>query len=100
MLADIKMNQMNRREIIKQLSVIPLVGTTMTPDFFINRVSSQTQEAEEWQDLAWLTPRLQWNRPKNQERAEEVEFHLNPKHLSSQWREVLEEIIDKLNGVV
>ena len=25
---------MNRREILKQLSVIPLVGTTMTPDFF------------------------------------------------------------------
>jgi len=38
---------MNRREILKQLSVIPLVGTTMTPDFFTSRFSPETQEAEE-----------------------------------------------------
>ena len=38
---------MNRREIIKQLSVIPLVGTTMTPDFFVRQVSPATPLAEE-----------------------------------------------------
>jgi len=38
---------MKRREILKQLSVIPLVGTTMTPDLFASQTSSNTQEAEE-----------------------------------------------------
>ncbi len=38
---------MNRREIIKQLSVIPLVGTTMTPDLFSSKVSRDTQKTEE-----------------------------------------------------
>ena len=31
---------MNRREILKQLSVIPLVGTTMTPDLFARQASA------------------------------------------------------------
>ncbi len=38
---------MNRREILKQLSVIPLVGTTMTPELFAGQVSSYTQKTEE-----------------------------------------------------
>jgi len=38
---------MNRREILKQLSVIPLVGTTMTPDLFASQASSNTQETKE-----------------------------------------------------
>ena len=44
---------MNRREILKQLSVIPLVGTTMTPDFFAGHVPSITEETKEniWNDI-------------------------------------------------
>jgi len=38
---------MNRREILKQLSVMPLVGTTMTPELFANQVSSVTEQAED-----------------------------------------------------
>lgn len=38
---------MNRREILKQLSVIPLVGTTMTPDLFMGQVSPDTLSKEE-----------------------------------------------------
>ena len=38
---------MNRREILKQLSVIPLVGTAMTPDLFANQASSITNRTEE-----------------------------------------------------
>jgi len=38
---------MNRREILKQLSVIPLVGTTMTPDFFAGHSSSVAEKAKE-----------------------------------------------------
>lgn len=35
---------MNRREILRQLSVIPLVGTTMTPEIFAGRASSYSRE--------------------------------------------------------
>ena len=35
---------MNRREILKQLSVIPLVGTTMTPDLFASQASCNKAE--------------------------------------------------------
>jgi seryl-tRNA(Sec) selenium transferase len=38
---------MNRREILKQLSVIPLVGTTMTPDLFANKVLPGAMETED-----------------------------------------------------
>ncbi|MBR9999174.1 MAG: selenocysteine synthase [Cyclobacteriaceae bacterium] len=38
---------MNRREILRQLSVIPLVGTTMTPDLFASRVHPLFPSAEE-----------------------------------------------------
>jgi len=38
---------MNRREILKQLSVMPLVGTTMTPELFARQVSSVTEQAED-----------------------------------------------------
>ena len=38
---------MNRREILKQLSVIPLVGTTMTPELFASQASSIKQETKE-----------------------------------------------------
>jgi len=38
---------MNRREILKQLSVIPLVGTAMTPDLFASQASSIKQETTE-----------------------------------------------------
>jgi len=37
---------MNRREILKQLSVIPLVGTTMTPDFFAGRTTPSLSAEE------------------------------------------------------
>jgi hypothetical protein len=38
---------MNRREILKQLSVIPLVGTTMTPELFASPVIRKAKEAED-----------------------------------------------------
>ncbi|MEN8229224.1 MAG: aminotransferase class V-fold PLP-dependent enzyme [Bacteroidota bacterium] len=38
---------MNRREILRQLSVIPLVGTTMTPDLFASRISPHAEETKE-----------------------------------------------------
>ncbi len=38
---------MNRREILKQLSVIPLVGTTMTPDLFANQAPAIKQKTKE-----------------------------------------------------
>ena len=38
---------MNRREILKHLSVIPLVGTTMTPDLFASQASSIKQGTKE-----------------------------------------------------
>ena len=38
---------MNRREILKQLSVIPLVGTTMTPELFAGRVPSRIKWTKE-----------------------------------------------------
>ncbi|MFC2123225.1 selenocysteine synthase [Bacteroidota bacterium] len=37
---------MNRREILKQLSVIPLVGTAMTPDLLARQASSISKRAE------------------------------------------------------
>ena len=42
-----KSNFMNRREILKQLSVIPLVGTTMTPELFANPVIGNANKDEE-----------------------------------------------------
>ncbi len=38
---------MNRREILKQLSVIPLVGTTMTPDLFAGKETSSAKDESE-----------------------------------------------------
>ena len=38
---------MNRREILKQLSVIPLVGTTMTPELFASQASPIAEETKE-----------------------------------------------------
>lgn len=38
---------MNRREILKQLSVIPLVGTTMTPELFASRNIPVIDKAED-----------------------------------------------------
>ena len=38
---------MNRREILKKLSVIPLVGTTMTPELFAGRISPDTGATED-----------------------------------------------------
>ncbi len=38
---------MNRREILKQLSVIPLVGTAMTPDLFANQAPAIKQKTKE-----------------------------------------------------
>ncbi len=38
---------MNRREILKQLSVIPLVGTAMTPELFASQDTSITKRTEE-----------------------------------------------------
>ncbi len=38
---------MNRREILKQLSVIPLVGTTMTPELFAGRAPSRIRGSKE-----------------------------------------------------
>jgi D-glucosaminate-6-phosphate ammonia-lyase len=38
---------MNRREILKQLSVIPLVGTTMTPDLFASQASANKRGTTE-----------------------------------------------------
>jgi D-glucosaminate-6-phosphate ammonia-lyase len=37
---------MNRREILKQLSVIPLVGTTMTPELFASQATSKMRGAK------------------------------------------------------
>ena len=38
---------MNRREILKQLSVIPLICTTMTPELFANQVTLVTPGEED-----------------------------------------------------
>ena len=38
---------MNRREILKQLSVIPLVGTTLTPDLFASQATYTPQATKE-----------------------------------------------------
>jgi len=38
---------MNRREILRQLSVIPLVGTTMTPELFASTITPVMQKTED-----------------------------------------------------